>query len=375
MRTADVVIVGAGFAGAATAYFLARRGVRNVVLVEREKIPGKHASGRNAALAFTALEDAAEARLAREGLEFLRQPPAEFTDQELFRATGSLLVSSHPEGASAFRAKAEAARSLGLDARVLDAREIAEWVPLLRAHVPPVGLANRSDGVVDIHALLQGYLRGARACGVEVVFDEPVLSVVSEGGRVRGLRTRTRDYATPCVVNAAGAWAGEIAALAGAHGFHVEPRRRHLFLGQLDAEVPSGLPFVWHNDLDVYFRPEGGGLLMSPCDATPHPPVEPTTDEAAKFLLAEKMRRAFPSLAEARITTAWACLRTFAPDERFVIGEDPVLRGFFWVACLGGHGMTTSPAVGRLASEAVCAESAPLLAPFSPARFAARKAP
>jgi D-arginine dehydrogenase len=130
-------------------------------------------------------------------------------------------------------------------------------------------------------------------------------------------------------------------------------------------------PFVWHNDVDVYFRPEGDGLLMSPCDATPHPAQEPITDRAVEQLLADKVARAFPALAAARIASAWACLRTFARDERFVIGPDPALDGLIWAAALGGHGMTTSAAVGRLAAAAVLGDKSEELQHFAPARLAA----
>jgi len=369
MKTADVVIVGAGFAGAATAYFLSQRGAGHIVLLEREKIPGKHASGKNAALAFTSLADPAEARLACEGLQFLLEPPPGFADVTLIRRTGSLLVSSHREAETLFQATAEVARGLGLAIEVVQSAEITRAVPLLRPPYPQVGLLNLSDGVVDIHALLHGYLRAARRNRVEVLYDEPVVRVDCERGRILRVHTRSTTYATRCLVNAAGPWAGEIAAMSGAATWRVEPRRRHLFIGELEQPVDPNLPFVWHSDADVYFRPESGGLLMSPCDATPHPATEPSTDDSAKVLLAEKLLTAFPSLADARIRSSWACLRTFSPDERFVIGRDPAVEGFVWVACLGGHGMTTSAAVGRLAAAAVCGDRAPFLDALSPARF------
>lgn len=374
-ETADIVIVGAGFAGAATAFHLARRQAGRIVLLERERIPGQHASGKNAALAFTALDDPAEARLACEGLQFLHHPPEGFCDEALIHPSGSLLVSNESESEGKFLSACAAARALGLETEVVSGDDIGTLVPPLRPHLPRFGLLNRSDGVVDIHALLQGYLGGARRAGAQILFDEAVREVVCERGRVRAVRTQRHEFATSCLVNAAGAWAGEIARLAGAEVFRIEPRRRHLFLAHLDEPVEPGLPFVWHSDVDVYFRPEGHGLLFSPCDATPHPPAEPATDEAAKALLAEKIARAFPSLIGARIVTGWACLRTFSPDERFVIGPDPFVSGLFWVACLGGHGMTTSAAVGRLAADAITGQHNPLLESFTPARFLTRRAP
>lgn len=368
-EVADIVVVGAGFAGAATAFHLAKRRAGKIVLVERERIPGQHASGKNAALAFTALDDPAEAQLAVEGLRFLHEPAEGICDHPLIRPTGSLLVSNEPNSRQEFLSRCASARALGLTVEIVNRDDMATLVPLLRPQLPGLGLLNRSDGVVDIHALLQGYLAAARRAGAQIVFDEPVREVLCERGRIVGVRTQRHDYATPCLINAAGAWAGEVGRLAGAISFSIQPRRRHLFLACLDRAIASNLPFVWHSDVDVYFRPEGTGLLLSPCDATPHPPREPVTDEAVKALLAEKVRRAFPSLSGARIVTGWACLRTFSPDQRFVIGPDRVVSGLFWVACLGGHGMTTSAAVGRLAADAVMGQHDPLLDSFSPFRF------
>ncbi|MCK6556511.1 FAD-binding oxidoreductase [Candidatus Binatia bacterium] len=370
MRTAEVVIVGAGFAGAATAYRLVRRGVRNVVLIEREPVPGMHASGRNAALAFQALADAVEARLAVEGAAFIAAPPEGFADAPLLRRTGSLLVAG-AEGVTALRALETPLRALGLSqAGAISVADARRAVPALRGAPFAAAFWNPSDGVVDIHALLRGYLDGVRAHGGRVVYRRMLTGVETAGGRVAGVATDDGNISTPCIVDAGGAWAGTVGALAGVGTRTLQPRRRHLFQTAVDIPIDRDWPFVWHNDLDVYFRPEGDGLLTSPCDATDHPPVEPVVDETAAQLLADKMPRAFPALAGARIVSGWACLRTFSRDGRFVIGRDPDLDGLVWVGGLGGHGMTTSPAVGRLGAAAVCGETSEALAYFSPARLA-----
>jgi len=370
VHTADVVIVGAGFAGASTAYHLVDRGVRNVVLIEREPVPGMHASGRNAALAFQALADPVEARLAVEGAGFIATPPDGFTDAPLFRRSGSLLVAS-PAGVAALRDLEARVHALGIpDARVINADEAVRVVPALRGAPLAAAFWNPADGVVDIHALLRGYLAGARAGGARLVYRRAVTGVRTAGGRVTGVDTDDGSIAAPCVVDAGGAWAGVVGTLAGVGTRTLQPRRRHLFQTTVDMPIDRNWPFVWHNDLDAYFRPEGDGLLMSPCDATDHPAEAPVVDEAAAQLLAEKIPRAFPALASARIASGWACLRTFARDGRFVIGADPDVGGLVWVGGLGGHGMTTSPAVGRVGAAAVFGETSEALAYFSPRRLA-----
>jgi len=368
MDTADVVIAGAGFAGAATAYHLARRGVRNVLLLEHEAVPGVHASGRNAALAYQVLSDPAEARLAVDGARFIAAPPDGFCAEPLLRRTGSLLVSQTSQ-TPALRTSLHHAAQLGLPCEILAADEATRRVPALAGAPFAEAFWNPHDGVVDIHALLQGYLAGARAGGVRIAYRQPVTGVHTNGGRIVAVETAHGTVQTRCLVNAAGAWAGVVGTLAGVGTRSLAPRRRHLFQTTVDLPIDRSWPFVWHNDLDVYFRPEGDGLLMSPCDATPHPPQAPVADAAVAELLAQKIARAFPALASARVSTSWACLRTFARDERFVIGRDPELNGLVWVAALGGHGMTTSAAVGRLGAAAVCGERSTELEHFSPARL------
>jgi D-arginine dehydrogenase len=369
VSTADVVIIGAGFAGAATAYQLTRRGVRNVLVLEREAVAGVHASGRNAALAFQVLSDAAEARLAVEGARFIAHPPEGFTAVPLLRRTGSLLV-AEAAGVARLRQSQQAATALELDCQMIGVDDAVRHVPALARAPFAAAFWNPHDGVVDIHELLQGYLAAARRSGARIEYRRGVTGVHVAGGRVTAVETERGRVETRCLVNAAGAWAGEVGGLAGIGTRTVAPRRRHLFQTVAEFPVARDWPFVWHNDFDVYFRPEGDGLLMSPCDATPHPPREPVVDSAVAQLLAEKMARAFPALATVRIASCWCCLRTFVRDERFVIGRDPDLDGLLWVGALGGHGMTTSPAVGRLGAAAVLGEVNAELEYFSPARLA-----
>ncbi len=371
MEYADIVIIGAGFAGASTAFHLARRGCRDIIILEREAIPGRHASGRNAALAFTVLSDPMEARLAVEGAAFLAVPPDGFCATPLLRHCGSLLVATGEGGMALLKAAEEMSRRLGLNCAFITPQEAIAKVPVLEGAPLAGAFWNPHDGIVDIHSLLQSYLAGARQLGVRIRYGTSVRSIRRNGDRITGVVTDAGEIECATLVNAAGGWAGEMGVLAGSGSRTIAPLRRHLFQTVTTQAIDHNWPFVWHYDFDAYFRPEGDGLLMSPCDATAHAAQEPVVDDAAKILLAEKLSAAFPRLADVRIASGWACLRTFASDGRFVIGHDPEIHGLVWVAALGGHGMTTSPAVGRLGAAAVLGEENDELAYFSPRRLVA----
>lgn len=365
----DAIVIGAGFAGSSTAYHLTQRGVRRVLLLEGEAEPGFHASGRNASLAFQQLSNGDEAKLAVDGRAFLVNPPEDFCDHPLLRSCGSLLLAG-ASGAADLEHAAATAAALGVQSDEVDRAEAIRRVSLLTGSSFDVARWTPTDGVVDIRALLHGYLDGARRRGAQIRYGAAVTSVDTSGGRVRAVVAGGERFETPLLIDAAGAWAGEVGKLAGVGTRTLAPRRRHMYRADASAPVDPDWPFVWHNDIDVYFRPEAGQILMSPCDATPHPPRDPEVDEEAYLLLVDKLRRAFPPLAASHVTKRWACLRTFTHDERFLIGRDPELEGMVWVAGLGGHGMTTSPAVGRLGALAALGESSTDLEPFTPARFA-----
>jgi D-arginine dehydrogenase len=373
-ESADVVVIGAGFAGAATAFHLARRGIANVVILEQEARPGLHASGKNAALVFQLMEQVDEARLAVEGLGFYAEPPDGFSERPLLRSCGSILVAGEAGRASLEEAERDAKR-LGIPAHFVSRDHVVRRVPLLRESEFVVALENSTDAIVDIAALLNGYLDSSRRAGARLELGEPVVEIRRAHGRIEAVVTPKRTIHTHAVVNAAGPWAGKIGKLARVGDRTIAPRRRHLYEAEARVAIDPSWPFVWNADLDVYFRPEGRGLLMSPCDASAHLPVEPALDPATERLLEDKLRAAFPALLPITVISARACLRTFAANCRFLIGPDPDLAGLVWVAALGGHGMSTSYGVGRLGAMAALGETSPELEGFAPARLAARRSP
>lgn len=368
MKSARLVIIGAGFAGAATAYHLARNGARNILIVEQERVAGVHASGRNASLIRQVIAEKSTMTLACEGAAFLSQLPQDWPVPVSFEQNGSMLLASGNEWEGLQRDAAQA-QEIGIESETLSEAEAKKQVPALDGAHFDGAIWCPTDGVVDIHALLSGYLKAAASMGVEIRYGCPLRAVEQTGGRMGRVLLHDEWVETELVVNAAGAWAGTIASLSGALPVPLRPLRRHLFVTGPLSWVDRRWPFVWDVEHGFYFRPDSGGLLLCPCDEEEMPPGDTPVTETALELLAEKTRQYFPRFAELPIRKGWAGLRTFAPDGRFVIGWDPKLEGFFWVAGLGGHGVSTSAAVGDLAAKIILNGGSDQVKDVSPTRF------
>ncbi len=368
MRPEDAryVIIGAGFAGAATACHLAFQGAREMVIVEQEAVAGFHSSGRNAGFIRQVLAEPSVADLAAESARFIRNPPPDWPVPVSYNAIGSLIL-GRGEQWDALRHDVELARRRGLAVECWSPEKTRGAMPLLEDARLDGAVWCASDGVIDIHALLSGYLKVAQDGGATVRYGVTVEEVRVSGGRVQGIATNQGLFEADVIVNAAGPWAGPVGAMAGAAPIAFHPRRRHLFVTPPLDWVKPDWPFVLNVSDEVYFQPNSGGLMLCPCDEAEVPPCDAAAQPEALELLAERLAAAHPNFPDVPIARYWAGLRTFSDDNRFVIGWDPRIEGFFWVAGLAGHGVTTSAAVGSLAGRVLFgADEDP---DFSPARF------
>jgi D-arginine dehydrogenase len=368
MDSVQCVVIGAGFAGAATAYHLTRRGLTDILLLEQETIPGFHSSGRNAAMIRQCVPDPVLGQLTRDGAGFLRNFPSDWPIPVEFKQNGSLLLGS-AKGWEKLKQDAESGRNLGIDATLWTPEQAKSHVPVLKEAEFDGAIWCATDGTIDIHALLSGYLKAAAAKGMRIRYGSAVEAIHSRGGDELEVVSNGESIKTRVLVNASGAWATSVARMAGAAELPLHPCRRHLFVSPPLPWVDPSWPFVWDVTHDIYFRPEGEGLLLCACDQQELPPGDPPVEETVKELLAEKIQNHIPALSTVSINKGWAGFRTLSPDGRFVIGWDPQVKGFFWVAGLGGHGVTTSWAVGELAAELILGGPDKKSEPLAPERF------
>ena len=368
----EAIIIGCGIAGASVAYFLSERGMRDVLILEREEQPGYHATGRSAAVLVEMDFVPSVLQLKILGAGFLRKPPDGFSENTLMRQSGILLMFQGQLWKN-FQLLLPDLSQAGVVVNVLSRQEAMSLVPVISSENFDGAVFLPEDGHLDVNELLWSYLRNARRRGVQLHLGEEVKGIKVNRGRCHGVITSRSEYRSTWVINAAGAWAGNIRSLAGRTPVDLTPYRRTI----ITFNAPVGLdvkdwPLTADLSHDLYFSPESGGILASPMDEEPMKPCDARPDELVIAQTVDRMRRLTPRLVPKSISNKWAGLRTFAPDQAMVVGEDPALKGFFWLSGQGGAGIETSSAVGHIASDLIIEGRTELMdsRQISPTRFA-----
>lgn len=354
----DFLVIGAGMAGLSAAWHLARAG--RVVVLERERWAFGHSSGRNAAMFVQLGANPGDVELA------VRSRPLLDEVAPQWRVTPGVL---HTAAAAGPLERLQALAGRGrVRAERLDRAGVSALVPALAGGSEAGGLYCPDDGVIDVHHVGQSLAAAAKVRGAQLCFGAGVASVVVERGRACGVRLSSGEVLSAgAVVLAGGAWAAGLGATAGAP-LPLVPLARTLVVLDAPPALAGRVP-CWSGG-GVYFRAESGGVLACPCDEREAPPGEPAVDPAALAVLADRLPLVAPALGRAGVRRAWAGLRTFAPTDRApAIGEDPRVRGLWWLAGLGGHGMTGGLAAGEVLAACVLGQADPLRAVVDPARL------
>ncbi|MAG30300.1 MAG: FAD-dependent oxidoreductase [Deltaproteobacteria bacterium] len=357
METCDFVVIGAGIAGASAAYALQQHG--RTVLLEREPLPGQHTTGRSAAFLVESYGAPVVRTLTRASRPFFESPPEGFAAEGLLHSNPVLWIANNAQRAS-LAANLEEGRASGAPLEEIDLERAYSLCPVLRKDYVAAAVVEASAAHIDVAGLLDAFVSGFRRRGGELVSKAEVTRIRPQRASALGMggtpsswtiEAGGRTFSTGIVVNAAGAWSDEIGRLAGAQPIGLQPLRRTA----ITFAPPDGCDVRdWPNVIDAdeafYFKPEGAVLLASPCDETPSEPCDPRAEEIDIAMAADRVQRV-STFEIGHIQRAWAGLRSFVRDRGPVIGMDPDLPGFFWLAGQGGFGIMTSPAASRATAE------------------------
>jgi len=351
-RTADVVIIGGGVMGTSTAYHLALKGCRNVLLLEREPFFGIQATGKCAGGIRYQFGTEINVRLSLLSLPMLDRFEEELGQPIDLRYCGYLFLLTSPADVAAFRQNVEMQHRLGVMTRWLEPEEIARMVPLINLEGVLAGTFHERDGLADPNSVVQGYVSGARRLGARLLNNVEVTGIEVAGGRVRGVVTNRGRVAAPVVVNAAGPWAGEVGRMAGVEVPIVPVRRQIVVTGPIP-EVPPDFPFVIDFAQSLYFHREGPGILTGMSNPNEPPGFDQSVDEEWELVHLEAAMKRMPILEKATLASHWAGLYEVTPDAHPILGRVPELEGFYIIGGFSGHGFMHGPICGLLLAEEI----------------------
>jgi len=365
MTHPDIIVIGGGIAGVSAAAELAA--FARVVLLEGEPQLGYHSTGRSAAVFIRNYGNATLRALNAASVPLLEQPPDGVSDHSLLSPRGELMIASEGELDAL---KDYCAGASGIEP--LTPSQAVDMVPILRPESIAAAAIEHDAQNIDVDRMLQGYARLFKSRGGQVITGQPVRAITRKGTDWQ-VSFGDTTLTAPIVINAAGAWADQVAALAGVAPTGIQPFRRSAAI----IPAPQGhdvdhWPVVVSASESWYAKPDAGKLMVSPADEDPVDPHDAWVDD---MVLAEGLHRfeQAVTIQVTRVEHSWAGLRSFAPDRSPVVGFDADAKGFFWLAGQGGYGVQTAPALSRLAAALVTgaqpALDAATLSALSPERF------
>ena len=357
-ETADVVIIGSGIVGSSVAYHLAEAGCTNVLVVEREAHQGKGSTGKSMGGVRAQFTTPVNIQMSMYSINFFANFDEVMGHPADYRAHGYLFCATNERHVEYLRANRERQMAMGLkNVEWVTRDEIAKFVPQLRVDDVLGGTYCSTDGFVDPHSVMMGFMLKARERGVRLWLDTKVIGIETNthnGRGITGVRTTRGFVSTPVVVNAAGPWAAEVARMAGAE-LPVEPLRRQLVPTEPFDKLPQRFPMVIDMSTGFHFRREGKGILLAWNDPEEKPgfntEFDPTFVEKILIRAADRV----PCLGDAAVNPrrAWAGLYEMTPDHHAIIGPAPDVKGFYFVNGFSGHGVMHSPASGRITADLI----------------------
>lgn len=348
-KTADIVIIGGGVMGASAAYHLAKRGIKNIVLLEKESHFGTGATGRCAGGVRYQFSTEINVTLSIHSLPMIERFKEELGQDPGYHKYGYLLVATNENVVKEFEHNVALQNRLGVQTELLSGDEVRRRLPLMKFDDALAGTFHHLDGTADPNSIVMGYVNAAQKMGVTALTGAEVIGITVSGGEVRSVRTNQGEVETRLILNAAGPWSGLIGAMAGVH-LPITPLRRQMFTTNPLKEVPEDFPFVIDFAQSLYFHREGEGLLVGMSNPNEKPGYDQNVDEDFELTNLESAIGRMPLLEKASRASHWAGLYEVTPDAHPIYGATEV-NGFLLCTGFSGHGFMHGPISGRLMSE------------------------
>lgn len=349
---ANAVIIGGGVIGASIAFFLSKAGMNDIVVIEKEELLGSASTGLCAGGIRQQFGTEINTRICMESVKIFENFDKIVGEKIEFAQAGYLFIASKEETFKNFQKNALMHKSLGLDVKVLSPAQIKEKVPFVNTDDLLGGTFCQSDGFADPNEVTQAFATAARKNGVVFCNKIEAKEIKLDGNKIKSVVTNDGEIETPVIVNAAGAWAQEIAKMA-AIDLPVLPYRRQIFITEPFKEIPDVIPMIVDFDSGVYMRKESGGVLMGKADPNDPPGINFHVDEDFKIHVVELALHRIPVLEKANLMRGWAGLYEITPDHHAILGKVPEVEGFILANGFSGHGFMQAPAVGKLVSEVI----------------------
>ena len=354
-ETADIVIIGSGIVGSSVAYHLSEQGCANVLVIEREAHQGKGSTGKSMGGVRAQFSTPVNIQMSLYSIDFFSHFDEVVGHPADYRPHGYLFCATNERHLEYLKTNREKQLSLGVkNVELVSRADITGMVPQLRVDDVIGGSYCPTDGFVDPHSVMMGFMLKARERGVRLWLDTKVTGVDVERGQVTSVMTTRGQVATPVVVNAAGAWAADVAKMAGAQ-LPVEPLRRQLVPTEPFDGLAKRFPMVIDMSTGFHFRREGKGILLAWNDPDETPGFKTDFDSSFIEKILTRAAARVPCLVDAEVNPrrAWAGLYEMTPDHHAIIGPAPGVQGLYFVNGFSGHGVMHSPASGRVAADLI----------------------
>lgn len=348
-KTASVVIIGGGVMGASAAYHLAQRGIKDVVLLEKDEFFGQGATGRCAGGVRYQFGTEVNIRLSLASLPMLERFPEEIGQEVDYRKCGYLFLLTNDADIAVFEKNVALQNSLGVDTQWLSGDEIRTRLPQMNLDDVLKGTYNAADGLCDPNSVVMGYINAATKLGATCLGNIEVTGLQVESGAIIGVHTNQGSIAAPLVLNAAGPWAAPIGKMAGVD-IPIIPVRRQIVTTTPLPGIPADFPFVIDFAKSLYFHREGEGLLTGMSNPDQAPGFDQNVDPEWELVHMENGVARLPLLEQAGLASHWAGLYEVTPDAHPIFGATPV-QGFYLVGGFSGHGFMHGPIAGKLMTE------------------------